>query len=143
MNISKKEKLTLLHSDLKIFTESLGGDMRRAINELQAFSNSSGTTEFLPLVEKSTAFTSQYEKVVDLISLGDDDRALNILLDEVYKGKGIKTIIHNLHSIVLNMDEISRIAKYKWLRLLGESEWRSSSMTPKILVSWLVAQFYE
>lgn len=142
-NISKEEKLTLLYTELKMFAEVLGGDMRRAINELQAISNSSGTTEFLPLVEKSVEFTSQYERVVDLISLGDDDEALGILLDEVYKGRGIKTIINNLHSIVLNADDISRIGKYKWLRLLGESEWRSSSMTPKILVSWLVAQFYE
>ena len=138
--ISGKEKLTLMKADLRVFAEALDGDMRRAINELQAcaYSNQKG---FLPLVERSKGLISQYGKVVDLISLGDNDRALDILLGEVYNGKGVKTIIHNLHSIVLNTDKISRIAKYKWLRLLGESEWRSSSMTPKILVSWLVAQF--
>ena len=142
-DISKKEKLTLLYPDLRIFVEAIGGDMRRAINELQAISNSSGTTEFLPLVEKSSVFTSQYERVLDSISIGDDDKALDILLDEVYEGKSIKNITHNLHSIVLNTDKISRIGKYKWLRLLGEMEWRGSNMTPKILVSWFVAQFYE
>jgi len=137
--IGKKEKLTFMNADLKVFVKSLNGDMRRAINELQAcaYTNKKGV---LPLVEKSKEFISQYEKVVDSIRLYGGDDALDILLDEIYKGRSVKEITHNLHRIVLNGNEIKGTEKYKWLRLLGEMEWRSSNMTPKILVSWLVAQ---
>ena len=31
-------------------------------------------------------------------------------------------------------------SKYKYLRAVGEAEWRGNSMTPRVLVSWLVAQ---
>ena len=30
--------------------------------------------------------------------------------------------------------------KFKYLRAVGESEWRGNSMTPRVLVSWLVSQ---
>ena len=140
--IGIKEKLTMERTQLKVFAESLNGDMRRAINELQAcaYTNKNG---MLPLVEKSKEFISQYEKVIDSIRLYGGDEALDILLDEIYRGRSVKEITHNLHRIVLNGDEIKGTEKYKWLRLLGEMEWRSSNMTPKILVSWLVAQFYD
>ena len=37
--------------------------------------------------------------------------------------------------------EEDRRTKFKWLRLLGEMEWRHRMMTPKIIVSWFTAQF--
>ena len=36
------------------------------------------------------------------------------------------------------MDELDSTTKFKFLRTIGESEWRSTTMTPKVLASWLV-----
>jgi hypothetical protein len=38
------------------------------------------------------------------------------------------------------MEELDHTTKFKFLRIIGESEWRSRSMTPKILASWMIGQ---
>ena len=51
----------------------------------------------------------------------------------------MKTVCQNLHETVMDMD-IETNLKFKYLRVIGESEWRSSNMTPKILSSWMIGQ---
>jgi DNA polymerase III delta prime subunit len=133
--ICAKENYTVTAEELKVFAESLNGDMRRAINELQASAYSKRN-----LIDMSKEFISTYQNIFDLINEGECQKALEILLDETYKGKDIKVMTQNLHQIVLDSSE-DRRTKFKWLRLLGEMEWRHRMMTPKIIASWFVAQF--
>jgi len=135
--ICEKEKLSFNKVELTKFAELLNGDLRRGINELQACSYSGGS-----LVDKSKEFISQYKDVVKSVSAREYDGALTVLLDEVYRGRNVREISHNLHRIILE-EEMENRVKYKWLRLLGEMEWRAKDMTPKIIVSWLIAQLYE
>ena len=111
--------------------------MRRAINELQASAYSKRN-----LIDISKEFVSTYKSIFDLINNGEHTKALDLVLDETYKGKEIKTMAQNLHQIVLDSEE-DRRTKFKWLRLLGELEWRHRQMTPKIIASWFVAQFMD
>jgi len=36
--------------------------------------------------------------------------------------------------------ELGSPVKFKLLRVIGEAEWRSSNMTPKLLAAWMVGQ---
>ena len=38
------------------------------------------------------------------------------------------------------MNGLDSNVKFKYLRTLGESEYRSTTMTPRVLVSWFVGQ---
>ena len=134
---AKESYNTVTAEELKVFAEALNGDMRRAINELQASAFSKSN-----LIDVSKEFISKYKEVFKLINTGSHQDALDILLDEVYRGKNIREMTQNLHQVVLDSEE-SRKVKFKWLRLLGEMEWRHQKMTPKIIVSWFTAQFYE
>ena len=128
--ICAKESYTVDTETFTIFAESLNGDMRRAINELQASAFSSRD-----LIDISKEFISKYEEVFNLINKHEHNSAMEILLDEVYKGKDVLVMTQNLHQVVLDSEE-GRRTKF-------EMEWRHRMMTPKIIVSWFVAQFYE
>ena len=52
----------------------------------------------------------------------------------------MKEICNGLHDVVIASTGLDDAKKYKFLRAIGEAEWRSSTMTPKILASWLVGQ---
>ena len=132
---AKESYNTVTVEELKVFAEALNGDMRRAINELQASAYSKSN-----IIDTSKEFISTYQNVFDLINDGKHSTALDALLDEIYKGKEVKTMVQNLHQIVLDSGTERKI-KFKWLRLLGEMEWRHRMMTPKIIASWFVAQF--
>ena len=41
---------------------------------------------------------------------------------------------------VIIKTEMASNDKFKLLRIVGEAEWRSSNMTPKVLASWMVGQ---
>ena len=133
--ICDKENVSFNYEELKVFAESLNGDMRRAINELQASAYSNRN-----LIDVSKDFISRYQEVFNLINKNEQQEALDILLDEVYRGKDVRLMAQNLHQVVLDSEE-DRRTKFKWLRLLGEMEWRHRMMTPKIIVSWFTAQF--
>ena len=61
-------------------------------------------------------------------------------MKEILSGRSVKEICNNLHYCVLEM-EIDRSTMFKCLASIGEMEWRSKTMTPKIVVSWFAAQF--
>ena len=134
-NIALQEYYNVNEDELTKFCETLNGDLRRGINELQAcaFSNSN-------LKEKTKEFMNNYNEIITKLLAGELVSCHDLLLKEVYLGKTVKEIANNLHHCVLEKD-MNRMEMFKCLANIGEMEWRSNSMTPKILVSWLVAQF--
>ena len=57
----------------------------------------------------------------------------------IYAGRSVKEICVGLHEYIIKCDLESN-TKLKFLRVIGEGEWRSTSMTPKLLASWMVGQ---
>jgi len=57
----------------------------------------------------------------------------------IYNSTGMKNICVNLHDVVLK-SEMDNNKKFKMLRVIGEAEWRSGNMTPKVLASWMIGQ---
>ena len=133
--ICDKENYNVCVVELERFCETLNGDMRRAINEIQAcaFSNSN-------LSDKTKEFMNNYVEILKAINAGDATKGNELLLKEVYSGRSVKEIATNLHHCVLDMG-LERKKMFKCLTHIGEMEWRSRNMTPKILVSWFAAQF--
>ena len=74
-----------------------------------------------------------------MINENDYDNALERVHKLIYDSTDMKTICINLHDIILKMDS-SQQSKFKMLRVVGEAEWRSSNMTPKVLASWMIGQ---
>lgn len=133
--ICEKENYKVSNTELNNFCETLNGDLRRAINEIQACSFSDSN-----LKEKTVEFMNNYMEIIKKLIQVETSAAHELLLKEVFKGHSVKEIANNLHQCVLEMD-MNRNEMFKCLAHIGEMEWRSSSMTPKILVSWFAAQF--
>jgi len=116
------------------FINSYNGDLRRVLTELQA-AIASGSS----LKEQVNKGLEEYENILSLIVDNEHDKALNSLYDELMKGKTVKDICLGLHDVVIS-SEMDANTKYRILRVIGEGEWRSSTMTPRILISWMVTQ---
>lgn len=116
------------------FIASYNGDLRRVLTELQA-AIASGST----LREQVNKSLEEYENILSLIVDKEHDKALTSLYDELLKGKTVKDICLGLHDVVIS-SEMEANTKYRILRVIGEGEWRSSTMTPRILLSWMVTQ---
>lgn len=136
-SICLHEDVLVEEKDLLNLCVSVNGDMRRAINELQA-SVFSG----ISLEEKTKDFMMNYTRVLVLLQEQELSKANDILMDEVLKGRSVVEICNNLHHCVLETD-MKRSTMFKCLSHIGEMEWRSKSMTPKIIVSWFVSQFID
>ena len=135
--ISTEEKFKIDDNELLEYSKAINGDMRRGINELQACAFS-GTN----ITEKSKEFLNNYIKIMNHITKKEVFEANNLLMKEVLSGRSVKEICNNLHHCVLDMD-IDRSIMFKCLSHIGEMEWRSKSMTPKIIVSWFASQFID
>jgi hypothetical protein len=109
--------------------------VKKKIIEIQAcaFSDSN-------LSDKTKEFMNNYVEILKAINAGDAAKGNELLLQEVYRGRSVKEIATNLHHCVLDM-KLERKDMFKCLTHIGEMEWRSRNMTPKILVSWFAAQF--
>ena len=129
------ENYEVSSSDLMKYCESINGDMRRAINELQACAFSES-----PLIEKTKDFMNDYYNIIGHLVDGSIYEANTLLLEEILSGRSVKEICSNLHHCVLEM-EIDKSTMFKCLNHIGELEWRGKSMTPKIVVSWFASQF--
>ena len=57
----------------------------------------------------------------------------------IYEGTRVKDICNGLHDSILQ-GSYDRGTKYKLLRVIGETEYRSLSMKPRVVISWMVAQ---
>tara|TARA_R100001460_G_scaffold101168_1_gene145006 strand:+ start:221 stop:1135 length:915 start_codon:yes stop_codon:yes gene_type:complete len=121
--------------DLGRFIYDLNGDMRRAITELQA-AKSSGFS----LKKQVESMLKVYSKSLELIVEKKMNECLEGLHNLIYEGYTVKEICLGLHNAIINSEGIESAMKFKMLRVIGESEWRSTTMTPKVLVSWMVGQ---
>jgi len=118
--------------ELRAFIYAFDGDLRRTITELQA---SIATGSRLNVqVEKGL---KQYEKIIIEITNKNPNEVLTNLHNLIYDGFSIKEICIGLHDFVI-ASEMDSNTKLKFLRVIGEGEWRSHNMTPKLLASWMV-----
>tara|TARA_R100000329_G_scaffold94942_1_gene78956 strand:- start:590 stop:1501 length:912 start_codon:yes stop_codon:yes gene_type:complete len=120
--------------DLGQFISHYNGDVRRTITELQA-ALASGTS----LKRQVNKSLERYDDILQLLENENHRKALEELHNALYSGKTVKDICYGLHEVIVKSD-INDNSKYKYLRAVGEAEWRGNSMTPRVLVSWLVAQ---
>ena len=133
-SILKAEEITRFSQDeLHSFICAMNGDMRRAITELQAAKASNST-----LKTQIDAGLNEYKKLLMKI-VNKDNFALSTIHDFLHNGFTIREICIGLHDAVIQTELESNV-KFKILRTIGESEWRSTTMTPKVLASWLVSQ---
>lgn len=134
-SIMDKEGITSIEDgELGTFISSLHGDLRRGITELQAsvYSNT-------PINIQIEQMQLPYNEIKDSIVNRDFNTALNKLHDLVYLSVDMKVICQNLHEVFVSSD-LDTAQKFKFLRVIGEAEWRCSNMTPKILASWMIGQ---
>jgi|TARA_X000001388_G_scaffold71730_1_gene61757 replication factor C small subunit len=133
--ILQREEITGFDdNELSSFIATLNGDLRRAITEIQAAKYSN-----ISLKKQSEISLEEYVKIINLIT-NKDTTVLSILHDMIYAGRDISEICIGLHDAVINMNGLDSNVKFKYLRTLGESEYRSTTMTPRVLVSWFVGQ---
>jgi len=120
--------------DLRTFIGGFNGDMRRAITELQA-----ATASNTALSIQIERMQEPYDKLLDSILNKQYESALTQTHIMLSLSLDIKSICISLHDVIL-IRELDSNTKFKLLRIIGESEWRSSNMTPKVLVSWMIGQ---
>ena len=119
--------------ELDSFIYAMNGDMRRAITELQAAKASNST-----LKTQIDIGLDEYNKLLMKI-VNKNNLALNSIHNLLHDGLSIREICIGLHDAVIKA-ELDNTLKFKFLRTIGESEWRSTTMTPKVLASWLIGQ---
>tara|TARA_B100001287_G_scaffold55282_1_gene43783 strand:+ start:20658 stop:21575 length:918 start_codon:yes stop_codon:yes gene_type:complete len=134
-NILDRENITHIELDeLRRFISGLHGDMRRGVTELQAAVHSGS-----PLAEQLVKSLTSYNEIITEIENKQFQSALDKVHKMIYETSDMTQICVNLHDVVLN-SEMEHDNKFKFLRIIGESEWRSRTMTPKILASWMIGQ---
>jgi len=134
-SILHREEITRFSEDeIGSFIYSMNGDMRRAITELQAAKASNST-----LSKQIAIGLTDYNKLLMLI-INKNSNALDSIHNLLHDGKTIREICIGLHDAVINSEGLDNNIKFKFLRTIGESEWRSNTMTPKLLASWLIGQ---
>ena len=135
-DILKKENINSMEDEvLATLIYAVDGDLRRAITELQASVNSN-----TPLTIQIERMHEPYEKILDSILNKEFDSALTSLQDLVYLSVDMKTVCVCMHDVLMKRHSLEAPIKFKLLRVIGESEWRSSTMTPKVLCSWMIGQ---
>jgi|TARA_R100000234_G_scaffold90554_1_gene58795 replication factor C small subunit len=107
-----------LDYDYDVETDNCGGDVRKAISMLENGIKSENRFD--------------YRKVLSM----NRYQMMNTLQEEV-KNSSIAEVCRGLHDAVIESDIED---KFKYLRVIGELEYRSPIMTPRIGISWLVSQ---
>ena len=115
------------------FISAYNGDVRRVLTELQA-ALISGRPLGVQVIQSFKGYSDVVHKIID----GDRMNALELLCDMNKDGQTLQEICSGLHEVVMR-DEIDYNNKFTFLRAIGEAEWRSTNMTPRVLLSWLVA----
>ena len=115
------------------FISAYNGDVRRVLTELQA-ALISGRPLGVQVVQSLKGYSEVVHKIID----GNRIDALELLTDMNREGQSLQEICSGLHEVVMR-DKIDYDKKFIFLRAIGEAEWRSTNMTPRVLLSWLVA----
>jgi replication factor C small subunit len=137
-SIIDKENLNCDHSDkeMESFIKAMQGDLRRAITHFQASVNSN-----TPLTIQINNMMEPYNNILDAVLNSNHNLALEKTHTLLDTSVDMKTVCVNLHSgIIENGFDIDMGTKFKLLKVIGEAEWRSNSMTPKVLASWMIGQ---
>ena len=133
--ILQNEELSLpSETDLATFISHYNGDVRRTITELQA-----ALASGISLRKQTDKSLERYDKILNLLVEEKYNQALMTLHDALYSGKTVKDICYGLHEVIVKSDMTDNL-KFKYLRAVGEAEWRGNSMTPRVLVSWVISQ---
>jgi len=132
--LSKENINTHSEEELDKFIIYLQGDLRRGLNELQASSASKRTLQY-----QIDMNMRPYSEIIQMINENKYENALEKVHKLIYDSTDMKTICINLHTTVLETESDSNY-KFKMLRIIGEAEWRSNNMNPKVLASWMVGQ---
>jgi len=133
--ILQNEELSLpSETDLATFISHYNGDVRRTITELQA-----ALASGISLRKQTDKSLERYDKILNLLVEEKYNQALMTLHDALYSGKTVKDICYGLHEVIVKSDMTDNL-KFKYLRAIGEAEWRGNSMTPRVLVSWVISQ---
>ena len=119
---------------MELFIEGLHGDLRRGITELQA-AMASGKG----LASQTRKLQEPYEEILQLVHKNNHENALKEVHKLIYQSVEMKEICVHLHDVIINCD-LEYAQKFKLLRVVGEAEWRSNNMTPKVLASWMIGQ---
>jgi replication factor C small subunit len=122
-------------TQLEEFIGTLNGDLRRGITELQA--SVSSDTSLTMQIER---MQQPYNELLEHILNDQYELALNKMHDMIHMSLDMKTICIGIHDVILKKSSLPTAKKFKYLRVVGESEWRSGSMTPKVLAAWMVGQ---
>ena len=138
--ILDKEGITRYGEDeIRAFIYGVDGDLRRAITELQA-----ATASNTPLTIQINKMLEPYDQLVNSILDNEYESALALCHEMLSLSVDMKTVCVGMHDSIMarNKDHnyINVKAKFKLLRVIGEAEWRSSNMTPKVLASWMIGQ---
>tara|TARA_R110000796_G_scaffold130356_1_gene245949 strand:+ start:1403 stop:2317 length:915 start_codon:yes stop_codon:yes gene_type:complete len=134
--ILHREQITIFgDEELTRLIYSLDGDLRRAITEIQA-----AKTSGFSLTKQIESSMEEYDKILILLLNKNPNESLKELHNLIYEGRSPKELCLGLHNSVINSKGLDSIIKFKLLRTIGESEWRSTTMTPKVLISWMVGQ---
>ena len=120
--------------ELDSFIAYYNGDIRRTITELQA-----ALATGVSLRKQADKSLEQYDKILNWFEEGNFNLAHEALHNSLYSGKSVKDICFGLHEVVIK-STLEDSSKFKYLRVIGETEWRGNSMTPRVLVSWMIAQ---
>ena len=133
--ILQNEELSLpSETDLATFISHYNGDVRRTITEMQA-----ALASGLSLRKQVGKSLERYDDILKLLENDNHGKTLEELHNALYAGKTVKDICYGLHEVIVK-SEMEDNSKYKYLRTVGEAEWRGKSMTPRILVSWIISQ---
>ena len=132
--LSKEDIKTHSDAELDKFITYLQGDLRRGLNELQASSASKRTLQY-----QIDMNMKPYSEIIKMINENNYENALEKVHKLIYDSTDMKTICINLHTEVLETESDSAY-KFKMLRIIGETEYRSNNMNPKVLASWMVGQ---
>tara|TARA_R110002020_G_scaffold49094_5_gene140049 strand:- start:64 stop:975 length:912 start_codon:yes stop_codon:yes gene_type:complete len=132
--LTREEKPHPPDVDLDSFISHYNGDVRRTITEMQA-----ALASGLSLRKQVGKSLERYDDILKLLENDNHSKTLEELHNALYSGKTVKDICYGLHEVIVKSD-IDENSKYKYLRAVGEAEWRGNTMTPRILISWLVAQ---
>jgi len=122
-------------TDLARFIYQLDGDLRRAITEIQA-ANASNFT----LRKQMQDSLKEFDGILNLMLNKNLNETLDKLHDILYGGRSVKEVCLALHNSVLEAEGLESKEKFKLLRIIGEAEYRSTTMTPKVIISWMVGQ---
>jgi len=129
------EKITSVDKEeLDSFILGLHGDIRRGITELQASISSKS-----PLSKLNQESLEPYVIIINMLNENKYEQALDEVHKMIYNSIDMASLCVNLHDAVV-AKEMQHKKKFQYLRVIGEAEWRSKTMTPKLLASWMIAQ---